>query len=94
MAKLFIGCDYINFSYAESKYRGVVSKIILAEKTIYRVDYTSTEDNHSGRFEASCIRNEEDAQLYWTEHLSISAELTGILVNAIERNKRVLQLES
>lgn len=93
MAKLFIGCDYINFSYAEANYHGVVSKIILAEKTIYRVDYHSIEDHHSGRFEASCTRNEETDQLHWTEHLSSSPELTSILLTALAGNTRILQLE-
>lgn len=94
MAKLFIGCDYINFNYANANYHGVVSKIILAEKTIYRVDYTSMEDSHEGRFEISCIKDEQTDKLSWTAHSGISPELAVILKTAIERNTRVLQLES
>jgi hypothetical protein len=94
MAKLFIGCDYISFNYAKAKYQGVVSKIILSEKTIFRVDYTSLEDNHSGRFEISCIKDDRTDEISWIEHLSISPELTHILQGAIEKNARVMQLES
>jgi hypothetical protein len=94
MAKLFIGCDYIDFNYADANYRGVVSKIILEEKTIYRIDYTCTQGIKSGRFEASCIKDDESNNLFWMPHSNTSPELADLLQNVIAKNKNVLQLES
>lgn len=94
MAKLFIGCDYIDFSYANADYRGVISKLILDEKIIYRVDYTSKYDDQSGRFEVSCIRDDKSESLYWTAHSNTAPALASILQNVIEKNPYVLKLES
>jgi hypothetical protein len=94
MAKLFIGCDYIDFSYADADYRGVISKIILDEKTIYRVDYTSMEDSRSGRFEASCAKDNVSDSLSWTPHSNTSPDLAIIIQKVIQKNQFVMQLEN
>jgi hypothetical protein len=93
MAKLFIGCDYIDFSYTNIEYRGMISKIILEEKTIYRVDYTCNKGDQSGRFEVSCIRDDSSNALSWTPHTNTSPDLASILQTAIEKNQYILQLE-
>lgn len=92
MAKLFIGYEYINFIFNKQQYQGVLSKIILEEKTIFRVDYTSKTDLHTGRFEISYIKY-PNGESHWFESSSPDPELSRILVGEIEKNQEIFQLD-
>lgn len=92
MAKLFIGCDYIDFTFGNAGYSGVLSKIILDNKTIFRVDYTSFENQQTGRYEAICSID-ATGNVQWESHSKIDTELAQLFNSEIEKNQAVLLLQ-
>jgi len=94
MAKLFIGCNYIDFMYANASYQGILSKIILEEKTIFRIDYTCRKDQQTGRLEINYTLDPVSRQAKWAANPGANPELARILQTAIEKNPDILQLEN
>lgn len=69
MAKLFTGGDFIRFTYADTGYRGILPKLILQEKTVYRVDYSCKKNDQAGRFGLTCTTNPYSGIVTWNPHL-------------------------
>lgn len=87
MANLFIGCDYIDFIYANTAYRGILSKVVLEQKTIFRMDYSSTQSgSETNRLEINYTRDPVSQQLTWIPDLCSNPELIGILRRKVEKN--------
>jgi hypothetical protein len=92
MAKLFIGCDYIDFMHANTPYSGVLSKIILEDKTIFRVDFACHKSYHSGRYEVCYKKDPVSQKPKWEPHTDVDPGIAQVLRSQIEKNERVLQL--
>lgn len=91
MAKLFIGYEYINFIYQHHQFQGALSRIVLDDKTIFRIDYTSA-TAQSGRYELNYERT-GDGQVQWTDTSKTNPELASILIKEIEKNLEIFQLD-
>lgn len=94
MAKLFMGCDHIRFTYDNISYKGILSKLILEKKTVYRVDYTCRKNDFAGRFEVTCAIDPQSGQITWQPHLNTCAGMTLALGAEIEKKKEILRLEN
>ena len=91
MAKLFIGYEYINFIYNHHEFQGALSRIVLDDKTIFRIDYTS-DTGQNGRYEVSFVKD-ADGQVQWTDTTKTDPELARILIGQIEKNHEIFQLD-
>jgi hypothetical protein len=91
MAKLFIGYEYIKFVYNQHEFQGALSRIVLDEKMIFRIDYTSN-TAQGGRFEVSYGKN-KDGQPQWVNASKTDPGLAQILIGEIEKNHEIFQLD-
>jgi hypothetical protein len=92
MGKLVIGYDQLLFEHSNEPYKAVFTKIILQDKTIYRIDYTSQKDLETRRIELSRLNKTSSDQSKWDVFPTDTDEkLVQILLKPIETNSEILE---
>ena len=93
MAKLFIGYGQLQFEYNNTPYKGVLTKIVLEEKTIFRVDYTSQKDFQTNRIELEQITGPYNNSQKWELDKCDDKNLAQVLIAHLEKHPQVFEME-